>query len=93
LTGGPAAASIAAVLAATAVARTPNVVGEDHHISPIDASAAARLRFPGGGGETVPTGQFQYCRARPSLTVAVSPFEPVRLLLVPGAERQNVVVR
>ena len=50
-------------------------------IAALDSTAVLRLTLPSGAGTLdVPAG-IDYCAEAPSLTIAVSPFEPVEMLL------------
>lgn len=46
-----------------------------------DTAASLRLNLPSGGGTLSLSAAFSYCSEAPSLTIAVSPFEPVEMLL------------
>jgi hypothetical protein len=51
-----------------------------------DSAASFRLTLPSGGtiDEAAPSSRFEYCSETPSLIIAVSPFEPVEMLLPPA---------
>lgn len=53
-------------------------------IQPTDTASVLRLTLPSGGGTLELPTTYQYCQETPSLTIAVSPFESVEMLLWPG---------
>ncbi len=50
-----------------------------------DTTSIFQFTLPSGGGTLDTPGSLEYCAEAPSLTIAVSPFEPVALLLSPTA--------
>jgi len=50
-----------------------------------DTTMTMRVSLPSGGGTLDLPAALDYCAEAPSLTIAVSPFEPVEMLLYPSS--------
>ena len=54
-------------------------------VAAADSSTTVRVSLPSGGGAVDMPAVLDYCAEAPSLTIAVSPFEPVEMLLYSSA--------